>query len=383
MGSAAAFAIPGRGSANESTSVPPYLKGYEAIYRKDPHAAALEWFKNAKFGLMMHYGLYSQLGRGEWVMLREKIPVAKYEKLKGTFNPSRFDADKITDLALDAGMKYVTFTSKHHEGFCLFRTKQTPYNSVDSPARRDLVGELAEACQKKGLGLFLYYSYAADWHYPYFYARSAGWEFARPAYAKPQPEYLWRKDSDFRFYIDYVHHEFRELLTQYGPLAGMWLDPVMGYYARPDLFPASETYGLISWLQPQCLISFKQGANGSEDFAAPERTQPKMNQFHFNSILPGRRANAERVESRAWDKNRNKHMEICNTLQPRVWGYNRADNGRHRHAGAVMKMIESAWGSGANLLLNTGPLPDGSIPAEDVETLREVGQRLREAGHES
>jgi alpha-L-fucosidase len=375
-GSALALSVPPPGVPAEASEVPSYLRGYESLYRKDPHSAAREWFKNAKFGLMMHYGLYSQLGRGEWVMLHEKIPVAKYEKLKETFHPDRFDADKITDLALAAQMKYVTFTSKHHEGFCLFRTKQTTYNSFDSPARRDLVEELAAACQKKGLGLFLYYSYAADWHYPYFCAPRAGWSFYRPNYSEPQPQYLWRNDSDFRIYVEYVLGEMRELLTQYGPLAGIWFDPLMGYYARPDLFPMAETYALINSLQPQCLVSFKPGANGSEDFAAPERSAG-ASLHRFGSILPARRAMAGDVADRAWRENRHKKIEICNTLQPSVWGYDRADDGKHRHAGEVMKMVESAWASGANLLLNTGPLPDGSIPAEDVKTLREVGERLR------
>lgn len=376
-GSATALSIPAFGAPAQSTKVPSYLTEYESVYRKDPHGAALEWFKNAKFGLMMHYGLYSQLGRGEWVMLREKIPVARYEKLKATFNPDRFDADKITGMALAAGMKYVTFTSKHHEGFCLFQTTQTTYNSYDSPTQRDLVGELAKACHKKGLGLFLYYSIAADWHHPYFYSPQAGWKFSRPDYAKPQPQYLWRKDSDFRIYVNYVHNELRELLTHYGPVAGIWFDPIMGFYARPDLFPMAETYGLISSLQPQCLISFKQGANGSEDFAAPERSRAGLH--HFDSILPIRRKVAAEVAQRAWKKNAVKKIELCNTLQPHTWGYNKTANGKHHHAEAVMKMIRDAWGVKANLLLNTGPLPDGSIPAEDVSTLREVGKRIRSA----
>jgi len=375
----AALSLSGvKAPAQPAEDVPSYLKEYESLYRKDPHNAALEWFKNAKFGLMMHYGLYSQIGHGEWVMLREKIPVAKYEKLKETFNPVHFDADKIADLALAAEMKYITVTSKHHEGFCLFRTAQTTYNSYDSPAKRDLIGELSEACHKKGLGLFLYYSYGADWHHPYSYARRAGWNFARPDYAEPQPEYLWRKDSDFRIYVDYVHNELRELLTHYGPLAGIWFDPLMGYYARPDLFPMAETYALIYSLQPQCLVSFKQGANGSEDFAAPERARVSIHQF--DSILPIRRATSEQVARRAWEKNKAKKIELCNTLQPHAWGYNKADDGKHRHAEDVMKMLHDAWGIKANLLLNTGPLPDGSIPAEDVTTLREVGRRLRSLG---
>ncbi|HUZ46735.1 MAG TPA: alpha-L-fucosidase [Terriglobia bacterium] len=379
-GSAAALSITGVDGRAQSHQIPSYLRAYEPLYRKDPHGAAVEWFKHARFGLFMHFGLYTQLERGAWVMLNEKIPVAQYEKLKATFRPDRFDADRIAELALAAGMKYITVTSKHHEGFCLFRTDQTPYNSYDSPARRDLIGELAAACHKKGLGLFLYYSYGADWHHPYFYAPWAGWKFARPDYADPQPQYLWRKDSDFRIYVDYVHNELRELLTNYGPIAGIWFDPILGYYARPDLFPIAETYALISSLQPQCLISFKQGANGSEDFAAPERARVGMHDF--DSILPKYRATAAEVARRAWQKNQVKHLEFCNTLEPHAWAYVKADDGKHRNAEEVMQMLQSAWKLKANLLLDTGPLPDGSISVEDVKTLHKVGERLRSLGQQ-
>ena len=125
--------------------------------------------------MFIHYGLYAQLAKGEWVQLRDTIPVAEYARLKDTFTAENFDADFITDLALKAGMKYITITSKHHDGFCLFRTAQTDFNSLDAPCGRDLIGELSEACQEKGLALFLYYSYAADWKHPYFYSREAGW----------------------------------------------------------------------------------------------------------------------------------------------------------------------------------------------------------------
>ncbi len=365
----------------QPTPAPSYLKAYESLYSKDSHRAALQWFKDARFGLFIVYGLYTQLERPAWVMLNEKIPVAKYEKLKETFRPDRFDAGMITDLARAAGMKYLTVTSKFHDGFCLFRTDQTTYNSFDSPARRDLIGELAAACQSKGLGLFLYYSYGADWHHPYFYAPQAGWKFARPDYSSPQPQYRWRKDSDFRIYIDYVHNQLRELLTHYGPIAGIWFDPVLGYYARPDLFPIAETYALIASLQPQCLISFKQGANGSEDFAAPERRRIGIGTF--DSILPRYRATAAAVAGRAWRINKVKQMEFSDTLEPRAWSYVKAKDGKHRDADAVMKMLQNAWRARANLLLDTGPLPDGSISPEDVKTLREVGRRLRNAGRES
>lgn len=351
-------------------NVPSYLEDQGDLYREDPRAAARRWFVCAKFGLFMHYGLYSLLGRGEWVMLRETIPVAEYARLREQFTASDFDADAITDLAVEAGMTYVNITTRHHDGFCLFHTQQHGYHSVASPARRDLVAELAEACAARRLGLFLYYSCAADWWHPYFYPREAGWENARPAYERPEPRYEWQRDADSRRYVDYCHAQIRELLTNYGPIAGIWFDPIMGYYQRPDLFPIGETYALVRSLQPQTLISFKQGANGDEDFATPERAA-----HSFASRLEDPRQQAEAQQ--AWDMNKNKHNEICDTLQPRVWGYNAADEGDHRSSDDVLKMLESAQTKGCNLLLNTGPLPDGSIHRADASTLREVGRGLR------
>lgn len=357
------------GSAGRAT-VPSYLKDYADLYKNDPRRAARAWFGQAKFGFFMHYGLYSLLGRGEWVMLRERIPVAEYEKLQGQFTARDFDVDFITDLACDAGMKYINLTSRHHDGFCLFETKQHEYHSVAAPARRDIIGDLSEACQKKGLGLFLYYSYAADWWHPYFYVREAGWGNARPAYEQPQPQYKWKRDEDFTIYVDYVHAQMRELLTGYGPIAGIWFDPIMGFYNRPDLFPIDETYALIRSLQPQTLISFKQGASGTEDFAAPERS---------GHSLADRLKKPEHreVARKAWESNKNKHNEICDTLQPHVWGYKKADDSKHLDADEVHKRLENAWANNCNLLMNTGPLPAGSIHPDDVKTLREVGRRLR------
>ena len=192
-----------------AASIPPHLAGYEKTCADAPRAAALQWFRDAKFGLFMHYGLYSLLGHGEWVMFHEKIPVAEHEKLKGRFTAERFDADFITDLALDAGMKYITITTRHHDSFCLFETKQTDFNSVESPARRDLARELADACHAKGLGIFFYYSYACDWRYPYFYPPEAGWRAARPNYEKPDPAHLWRNDEDSQRYVAFMHAQIR------------------------------------------------------------------------------------------------------------------------------------------------------------------------------
>ena len=363
-------------SESESPSVPAYLKGQEALCREDPRGAAVRWFTGARLGLFMHYGLYSLLGRGEWVQLRETIPVAEYARLKDRFTADQFDADFITDLALEAGMTYANLTTRHHDSFCLFRTAETDFSAPESPARRDLVAELAEACCAKGLGLFFYYSYAADWRHPWFYARSAGWGSARPAYDEPQPEYRWERDGDFRRYVDFVHAQLRELLTGYGPVAGIWLDPIMGYYARPDLFPIGETYALIRSLQPQTLISFKQGASGDEDFVAPERHVQGFAE-KVRRAFPGNPL-SHKAAAEAWEKNRTKPREICTTLQERGWGLH--ENEAHRDADWAMAQLADARRQGANLLLNTGPLGGGSIHAADVRTLREVGRRLRDDG---
>lgn len=377
VGAAAVAGTALHGRATNNLRIPPHLESYADLFRLDPRAASHKWFRDARFGLFLHYGLYSILGRGEWVMFREKIPVAEYERLKEKFTARRFDVDFITDLACEAEMRYVNITSRHHDSFCLFETAQNDYHAVASPARRDLIAELAEACRKKKLGLFLYYSYALDWRHPFFYSNEVSkWKSARPAYPTPDPAYRFQRDEDFRHYIEFVHAQLRELLTQYGPLAGLWFDPIMGYYSRPDLFPIEQTYALIRSLQPHCLISFKQGATGTEDFAAPERTGQSLEE-RVRKLLGEESA---RIAACAWASNRDKWNEICDTLQPHAWGYRSADDGKHLDADKTLNRLGVALGQRCNLLMNTGPLPDGEIHLEDVATLRECGRRIRANG---
>ena len=337
-----------------TSGVPSYLAGYEEQYETHPRTAALSWFREARYGLFLHYGLYSLLGRHEWVQFREKIPVAEYAKLMDKFTAEEFDAKYIASLAVDCGMKYINITTRHHDSFCLFDTKQTPFNSVKSPARRDLVAELAGGCREKGLGLFLYYSHGRDWKHPHAPNNDKWKGSARPAYDPPDPSYVTGKDHNLQLYLDFMAAQITELLTNYGPVAGVWLDGIgVPLSGDRSLFKCQELYDLIHSLQPQVLVSYKQGLLGTEDFVAPE---------HKTIGRP------------------DKPGEICTTMCPQSWGYLAAGKGKHKTADEVWDTIRYARSQGYNLLLNTGPLPDGSIDPYDDKVLREVGARLRREG---
>ncbi len=348
---AAALGAAAFGETNDAA--PSYLKDVAGLYKTAPRKAAAEWFRNAGFGLFMHYGLYSLLGRHEWVQLREKIPVRAYEKLAERFSAEKFDADFITDMALDAGMKYVNLTTRHHDSFCLFDSKYTDFKCTNTPAKRDLVGELGEQCRGKGLGFCLYYSHGRDWRHPHAPNNENWGGSARPEYDPPETLYKYGEEHDLQIYVEFMKNQITELLTNYGPIATIWLDGIATPASREDkihLFKCQELYDHIHALQPQVLVSYKQGLLGTEDFKAPER------HWKGRSDVP---------------------LEICDTLQPRGWGYIKEDDGKHKSADQVMEMLRKAKEINANLLLNTGPLPDGSIHPEDVETLKEVGHRLR------
>lgn len=256
-------------------TVPSYLRDFTDSWVTDAKRANLPWWPEAGFGLFIHCGLYTQLGEGEWVQFRRPIPPAEYEKLAESFDPGAFDADRITDPALEAEMSYVNLVTCHHDSFCLWDSANEPFNSVRTGSGRDLVAEPAEACREKSLGFFTYYTFALNWRHPYYLSRDY-FPMARPPYDYDEPRYKLTSIADFDRYLDYVRRAITELLTAFGPLAGMWLDLIMAYYARPDLIPAPETYALVRELQPHALVSFKQGATGEEDFATPEQ--------HFHSL---------------------------------------------------------------------------------------------------
>lgn len=350
-------------SSNVNPTVPGYLSGYGNAYGTDPKQANLDWFEAAKFGMFIHYGLYSLLGRGEWVQIKEKIPVLEYQKLKDRFTAEKFDADFITDLALQAEMKYINITTRHHDSFCLWNTKTTDFNSVNSPARRDLVEELATACDKKGLGLSLYFSHGRDWRHPHAANNDKWGGHARPLYDPQEQYYKYGKEHDLNIYIEYMHEQLRELLTNYGTIANVWLDghavPKSG---QTELFRMEETYDLIRKLQPQTLISYKTGYLGTEDFYAPE--------IHWLQNRP--EVTKEMLES-------GKHIEICAHIAG--WGYTKKHDGKHPGVNAILDKLKVAKDhNNGNLLLNLAPRPDGAFDKQDIASLQQVGEYIRKHG---
>lgn len=340
------------------SNIPNYLKDYSNAYASDPRAAAMQWFRDAKYGLFMHYGLYSILGRHEWVQLNEKIPVAEYAKLKDRFTAEKFDASAIVKFVVDSGMKYINLTTRHHECFCLWDTKQTDFNSVNSPAKRDLVAELSQACDDAGIGFFCYYSHGRDWKHPHAPNNDAYGGAARPQYDPPEPTYAYGKDHDLQKYVDFMTAQITELLTNYGPIAGIWLDGIgVLLNGDADAFKCQDLYDTIHSLQPQTLVAYKQGLLGTEDFYAPERKAVVRPELAADRLI-----------------------EICDTMNPGSWGYKIDDEGTHKTPDQVWEVLRSARSQNCNLLLNTGPLPDGSLHQGDVATLLEVGKRLRKEG---
>jgi len=311
----------------------------------DAREARLAWFREAKFGLFIHWGLYAipagewkgraVPGIGEWIMNRARIPVAEYQQLAKQFNPVKFDADAWVGLARDAGMKYIVITSKHHDGFALYRSKASPFNVVDAtPFKRDILEELAAACKRQGMRLGFYYSQSQDWHE----AGGAGntWDFG-PDEQKDYDGYLRGK----------AEPQVRELLTGYGPVALVWFDtPRMMTPERAQRFT-----DLVRTLQPQCLIDGRLGAAG--DYVTTG-----------DNVIP------PEVGAEAW--------ETPATIN-HTWGY-RKDDEDWKSAGDITFKLLDIVSKGGNYLLNVGPMADGVIPQPSRDVLRTVGRWLRANG---
>ena len=286
----------------------------------------------------------------EWVMNNENIPVGEYEKLPPQFNPTEFDAREWVQMAKDSGIRYITITSKHHDGFAMFDSKLTDYDIVDrTPFKRDVLKELASECRRQGVKLFFYYS-QLDWHHPDYFPRgTTGGKTGRP------------DAGDWNRYKAYYIGQVRELCTNYGEIGGLWFD---GWWDRPDAdWGHDELYSMIHRLQPNALIgnNHHRAPFPGEDFQMFEQDLPGQNTSGFN-------------------KAEESHLpyETCRTIN-NSWGLNRADQA-HRPIPELIRYLVQAAGRDANLLLNTGPLPTGKIIPEHRERYLAMGQWLKRNG---
>ncbi len=323
-----------------------------AQYQPSPeNLKARQWFQDAKFGMFIHWGVYSVLGRGEWAMNNEKIPIPEYEKLAPRFNPTEFNAAEWVALAKAAGMKYITITSKHHDGFAMWTTRQSKWNIVDAtPYGQDPLKALAEECRKQGIKLFFYHS-ELDWHHPDYYPRGG------TGNASGRPD-----AGDFNRYLDYQDAQLRELLTGYGDIAGIWFD---GFWDKPNAdWHLERTYSMIHRLQPAALIgnNHHQKPFPGEDFQMFEKDLPGQKTAEWN--------NASEVSSLP--------LETCDTINT-SWGYDGRDK-RFKTPKQLIHYLVRAAGYNANLLLNVGPMPNGKIQPEFVERLRAMGEWTQKNG---
>jgi alpha-L-fucosidase len=315
--SAGAAALLAQAAGAQNAPKPPAGPTTSTIEDRDRR---LQWWQEARFGMFIHFGLYSVLGRHEWAMEQEGIPVAEYQQMAKQFNPQRHAARMWAKLAKTAGMKYMVMTTKHHEGFCLFDTKLTDYCAPKQAAGRDLVAEYVEAARAEGMRFGFYYS-LMDWHHPDG-ARCKTDEAAR------------------RRFVDYIHGQVRELCTNYGKVDILWYD--VNWPLTPEGWESVEMNRMVRKLQPDILINNRSGI--PEDFQTPEQ--------HIQAFdVP-------------W--------EACMTMND-SWGYQRADDNWKSPKTVVRNLLTCTRDQG-NYLLNIGPKPDGSIPEPSIEILSEVGR---------
>lgn len=290
-------------------------------------ARRLQWWKEARFGMFIHWGLYSQLGRNEWVMNMERIPIPEYEPLADTWKPKPHCMREWAALAKKAGMKYLVLTTKHHEGFCLWDTKMTDYNAVQRGPCRDLVREYVAAAREAGLKIGFYYS-LMDWHHP---------DGIRCA----------KNDAARQRFTAFTQGCVRELLSNYGKIDILWYD-VSWPLTSPRAWDSFTLNAMARELQPHILINDR--AQIPEDFGTPEE-----------HIKPA-------TGARAW--------EACMTFNG-SWGWQATPPEDWLSARRVIDMLRICTANGGNLLLNIGPLPDGTVPREAVERLTAVGKWLK------
>ena len=312
-----------------------------------------DWFTNARFGMFIHWGIYAVPGRGEWTYANDVWLPGEYEALAKKFDPVNFDPEEWANLAKNAGMKYVVFTTKHHDGFCMFDSHYTDYKVTNTPYGKDVTGMLVEAFRTAGLKIGFYHS-LPDWTHPGY----ADWE---------SPEGYHKKElhtptaEEYRDFLDYLYNNVEQLMTEYGKIDLLFFDYTSKYKDNTDYFDRNRLLKMIYKHQPEIIVndrlSFSKENVCDFDYYTPEITV--MNQ-------------APTVKGRPviW--------ESCATMNS-SWGYNKNDNA-YKDVAAICGGLFGCVSQNGNLLLNAGPQPDGRLTCQTVKILQELAQWFKVNG---
>ncbi|MCU0335482.1 MAG: alpha-L-fucosidase [Chitinophagaceae bacterium] len=331
-------------------------------YQPSPaNLATRQQFQDNKYGLFVHWGLSSVMGDGEWVMQNKKIKIEDYRRYLRVFNPVDFDADRWVTMVKAAGMKYIVFITRHHDGFSNWDTQHSDWKITNTPYGKDVLKQLAAACQRHGIQLGLYYS-TLDW-----YREDYPWRTGRTGQNSGRTG-----QGDYASYLQFMKNQLTELLTNYGPIMSIWFD---GHWdqtnpegskdrtSRID-WKYEEIYSLIHRLQPACMIGNNHHLDpfSGEDFQMFERDLPGENKAGFSYSKP----------------TNSMPLETCETMNNN-WGYSVTDR-NYKSVRQVIQWLAGAAGRNANLLLNVGPMPNGVIQPEFTDTLLAAGKWLQQYG---
>lgn len=334
-------------SARQPERTAPYVPAPENL-------EARRQFADAKFGIFIHWGLYSMFGQGEWYLQNCGMSHGEYAKSARGFYPADFNAREWVSAIKDSGAKYITITSRHHDGFSLFGTKHSDYNIVDAtPFGRDILKELADECERQGIGLNFYYSHI-DWTRDDYPTGRSGTRTGKD-----------RTKEDWPAYYKFMNNQLTELLTNYGKVGAIWFDGLWDHDVDsiPFNWQLEEQYDLIHRLQPACLVANNHHCDviEGEDIQLFERDLPGQNLAGYSeqeiSRLP---------------------LETCQTMNG-SWGYRAVDN-NYKDPATIIRLIVGAAGRGANLLLNVGPQASGALPDAALERLKAIGEWMRANG---
>lgn len=319
-------------------------------------------FQDDKFGLFIHWGIFSIPGDGEWVLNTRKLRLQEYKHLKDVFYPMEYNPQQWVSMAKNAGMKYITFVTRHHDGFSMWDTKQSDWKITNTHYKKDVLKMLAEECKKQGIKLNLYYS-LLDW-----YRDDYPWRTGRTG------QYSGRtSQGDYNHYFQFMKAQLTELLTEYGDIGAIWFD---GHWDQTNAeghgdltsridWKYDEIYSLIHKLQPQCMIgnNHHQSPFPGEDFQMFERDLPGENKAGLSFQKPSDAL----------------PLETCETMNG-SWGFNLGDK-NYKSAKTIIQYLVGAAGRNTNLLLNIGPMPNGEIQQEFKDTLKAVGNWLQQFGN--